>query len=285
MFTGERQDRYNDQVFHPPCMFETRLLGLSEDLKTFQYAEIDASEMIGLIDVQVFAAGRKGNYHMIMDKKIVASPGSVNANIASLATTQVTENVPEGSTSIPVKSTFGFLDAPNRININGMMIEYAEIDGNNFVVENSPQIEIGSQVTQPQFTYPDPATIFTSYTPQKRMLKTEKWDTRDEECSSCGVESKFNDNIDRGFSLLIKWRGRLAINGIKMHTTPYPGKDSGDCEEDEELARSLDQAGCGTESEIIIEQPTIDSAALHSQYLRSITHRPYDEEAYNPLPS
>lgn len=118
------------------------------------------------------------------------------------------------------------------------------------------------------------------------MLKTEEWDLRkNTDCTACGVESRFDDNIDRGFSFLIRWTGRMAINGIRIMWEKYTlDPTRGLCEEEELTSRSIDQSGCGEKSLIIIEPPTSDVAPLKSQYLRSVTHRAYDEVPYSPVP-
>lgn len=403
LFTGERQDRYNDLIFRPPCIFETRVLGFSEELKKFRFAEVDVSELLGIIDLQVFAAGRKGNYRKLMDKQIVASPGSVNASITSPFLTTVTDDVPEGAAQIPVASTAGSLPAPALVEIEGRAITYIDKNDTAFIIDPSrvpvpnptfnpppdsydvdnlfvrilcpfpgvnlcyttdgsdpsrthgtivasnavglvlnggtttlkalaflpdqplrdsgitsgdytvagihvpgeppvppdpsirridlppitfnfpPPIVRGAQVTQPQFEFPNNPTILTSYVPQRRMLRTEEWDVNKFPCSTCDVESKFTDDTDRGFSLLFSWQGRLAINGMRIMTEKAPEEDHGRCEEDEITSRSVDQGGCGKSSGVQ-EWPTIDSAPRQSQYLRSITSRPFNETAYNPVP-
>lgn len=431
LFTGERQDRYNDKVYHPPCVLETRLLGYSEDLKSFRHAYIDVSELLGLVDFQAYFAGRKGNYHLVLDKKIVASPGSVNSPITSQFVTTVTRDVAEGEAFIPVESTDGVLPPPATINIGGRVLTYVSLreqidgapgeppiqergfdiapynppppdpppppppdpapplptpeldppggyydrasvfvtisvpfagawigyttDGSKPTRDNGhqvphnrvmtrlrgpgtftvrafaylpddltrdsaeaseeyevvgiphgieapdldapdeiplPDLEVpvpfpirkGSQVIQSQFLYPNTATILTSYVPQRRMLKTQDWDPNKYECSTCGVESPLTDNIDRGFSMLLKWRGRLAVNGIKMMLQKEPENKPTGCEEDEETARAVLQSGCSDKSKTILEPETHDSARLKSQFLRSVTPKTYEEETYNPVP-
>lgn len=429
LFTGERQDRYNDTVSNPPCVLETRLLGFDENPKSFHHAFIDVSELLGLIDFKAFFAGRKGNYHLVLDKKIVASPGSVNSAITSQFVTTVTRNVAEGEAFIPVESTAGSLPPPATINIGGRVLTYVSIREGSPPVGGSPAVETGfdiapyeppppnpppppppgpppklpsptydppgghfdqatlfvrvsvpvpwawmsytldgsepsrehghqvprnqilvrigagtttlktmaylpaepsrdsdvttdvydvtgiprgievfgpdlpdefllppldvpvpfpikkgSQVIQSQFLYPNTPTILTSYVPQRRMLMTEDWDPNKYDCSACGVESPLSDNIDRGFSMLLKWRGRLAINGIKMMLQKQPEQKPTGCEEDELTARALNNSGCGSKSKTILEPKTHDSTSLQSQFLRSVTPKVYDEETYEPVP-
>jgi hypothetical protein len=455
MFTGERQDRYNDTIYRIPCLFEGRLMGVDGTLRKFHYGEIDTSELLGITDVEALVAGRKGNYHSILKTQIVASPGSINSSITAQFVTETTDDVAGDATFLPVASVEGALTPPAVVFVNGLPYSYigvqvgqgqsgggqppqteqqagetgfilagpgginpppqppppgpppevlpvpsfdpaggtydvvalyvqigvavngaklawtvdgtipsrthghqtlqnaviVRIDGGTFtlqamaylpddqnsdspvgsqiyvvaggrpqdimnpfgpdvvvpdgpdptnpnqfpipdiVVPTRPAIPKGTQVIQIQFNYAPPplvsqpaATILTSYVSQRRMLRTEEWDIRKYSCTSCGVEDFHQDNIDRGFSFLIKWTGRMAINGIRMMTEKYPDPQRGRCTEDELLSRALDQSGCGNKSLIILESPTFDTAPLHSQYLRSVTHRAFDEPDYSPVP-
>jgi hypothetical protein len=416
LFTGERQDRYNDNVFQPPVTFETRMLGFSEDPKAFHHAYIDVAELRGIVDFQAFVAGRKGNYHLMKDQQIVASTGSVNSPIRSQFVAEVTADVAEGDTFIPTDITAGALPAPATINIGGRVLAYKEVTPDGFVLTNnmgtpslplpappSPTIlapildpisgdfdkasvmvkisapvagaylsyttdgsdpsrttgnqvasnqvliklsgpgtfsvktiafipdqpsrdssisnevytvvgtptgiesddspdEIligdldvpvplpfpirkGSQVIQPQFYYNvQGSTILTSYVPQHRVLRTDEWDNNKHLCSACSVESPLTDNVDRGFSMLLKWKGRLAITAIKMMLEKRNEFNPVGCEGDEGTSRIIDQSGCGEKSQVIIEPPTLDSARLQSQFVGTVTQKTYSEEPYDPIP-
>lgn len=287
LFTGERQDRFNDHIFTPPCAFETRFLAMGQDLKRFDYAELDLAEIRGKVSLQVYVASRRGGYHKIFDQQLVASEGSINSNINSNFTTATTASVSLGATSIPVTTTTGSLPAPATININGMVIRYAAKSGTVFTVNGADvtaAITNATQVTQPQFAYPNPATLVTSYVPQRRIVRTANWIVKESEPSASNIESNLPDNLDRAFSILVKWTGRMAITGMRIFTSKVTEPKQGDCAIDELNARFIDETGGGSVSSTVVEPPTIDSARLTSQYLRIITPKHLDD-TYRPVPA
>jgi hypothetical protein len=283
LFTGERQDRFRDQVFQPPCALETRLLAFSQDLKQFHYAEIDIAELRGKASIQVFVASRRGGYHEILNKQLVAAEGSPNSTITSQFVTTLTGDVHIGDTTLGVVSTTGSLVAPSTVNIGGHVINYTAKTSNTFTVDPvENDFSSGAQVIQPQFGYPD-GTDLISYMPQRRLLRTSEWNIQNGENYSAPVEADLTENIDRGFSLLIKWTGRLALTGIRIFTSLAPDQTMGRCEPDELTSRFLDDTGSGSVSSTLIEPNTIDSGALKSNYLRIVTPR-HLEDTYRPLP-
>lgn len=284
-FTGERQDRFNDNIFSPPVMFETKILAMSADLKKFDHAEIDIAELAGMANMKVYVAGRRGGYFQIMDKQLVASKGSINSTATSDYLSRTTADFNPLSTSVSVTSTDGSLDAPSRININGQVVAYTAKTDTLFIVAPGQANNIilaGAQVSQAQFRFPNDPTIVSSFVPQRRMLKTSKWVIKPTDCQS-PLESNLQSNVDRGFSLLIIWTGRLTITGLRVFFTKYDDQEQGRCEKDETMAAFLDEAGCG-EITSATEVPTINAASKTSQYLRIITPRHNDILGYTPIP-
>lgn len=55
------------------CQFETGLLGDGMDLKQLMYAEVDASQIAGTVDMKVSYRGTKGTYRQILNTRVLAA--------------------------------------------------------------------------------------------------------------------------------------------------------------------------------------------------------------------
>lgn len=69
------------------CMFETKLFGDGMDIKKFAFAEIDAIEIGGTVNVRVGYGGNKGAYENVATQNIIATlnaNGSDNADLHAL---------------------------------------------------------------------------------------------------------------------------------------------------------------------------------------------------------
>lgn len=86
--------------------------------------------------------------------------------------------------------------------------------------------------------------------PQTRTIRTNE-DASPGFCNTCGVESDQPNNIDREFSLLIVWSGRMGVTGYGMTAVPYEIPNSGTCEANEEGFRSLSEQGCSAMQQYI----------------------------------
>lgn len=76
--------------------------------------------------------------------------------------------------------------------------------------------------------------IVQPFRTQSRMVKTVTVKGGRSGTSDSGqAESIYNQNIDRSFSLLVKWTGRMSILGIRMFIHPAPELPQGKCEADE----------------------------------------------------
>jgi hypothetical protein len=80
-------------------------------------------------------------------------------------------------------------------------------------------------------------TILDSFKPQTRTVRTQEFsgspDEQDSCSDTCGVESSFEHNVDRGFQLLINWQGRMGIREVRLFVESYPQKGIGECAESE----------------------------------------------------
>lgn len=75
---------------------------------------------------------------------------------------------------------------------------------------------------------------------QSRRLSTETGDPS-VGCPTC--ESDYSENIDKAFSMLIRWCGQLAVESIRVFMEPHPERSSGLCEKDEEKVCLVDETG------------------------------------------
>ena len=81
-FTQHRYDTYlinnedgtaTDLINRIYCQMETGLLGDGMDLKQLVYAEVDASQIAGTVDVKVSYRGTKGTYQQILNTRLLAA--------------------------------------------------------------------------------------------------------------------------------------------------------------------------------------------------------------------
>jgi len=104
---------------------------------------------------------------------------------------------------------------------------------------------------------------------QTRTIRT-PGDPEDNECNSCGVESKEGNMIDYAFSHLLVWSGRMGVRAYQMHMRSSPERDGGECTEDEVGPRVLNDQGCSTISGLYLSEavfPTFVGTATGSMTL------------------
>lgn len=89
---------------------------------------------------------------------------------------------------------------------------------------------------------------------QSRTIRTPSGPV-DNECNSCGVESKEGNMIDYAFSHLLVWSGQMGIRAYQMWMRESPERNDGDCEEAEVGPRTLNAAGCSGLGLLIDTQP------------------------------
>ncbi len=296
-FIGDRIDANVDAGRRIPCLVETRGLAATDEFKEFQWAELDLSELQGSVHLEVYYAGRKGGYKKILDKQISASQGSFGGPDSVTAQTVTTSDVtfyplstgPLPTTTMNVTSTAGFTTS-GRLYIAGRVTSYTgktatTFTGVGFASSLNGVVQSGAQVTQKILHY-DPdgdSDIFTSYRPQRRTVRTTSVEPATD-CSSCSVESDRTDNIDRVFFLLIKWTGKMALNGIRVCYTKENIEQAGKCEENEIEARYVTDLGCGAVADGVNQDETYSFGAQHSQFVQIITPRNIEEPYSSFIP-
>ena len=75
---------------------------------------------------------------------------------------------------------------------------------------------------------------------QSRRLRTQVPDEL-QGCPTC--ESGFNENIDKAFSLLLRWCGELAVESLQLMLDPEPEASGGECSPDEVELCVVDETG------------------------------------------
>jgi hypothetical protein len=90
------------------------------------------------------------------------------------------------------------------------------------IAEHAVVATLGSVTYGPEFSEVE------SYLAQSRTLKTPAIDRiRDADNSSCSIESKFDDWIDVGFSLVIAWTGQAALRSYRIFADPHQETGTG----------------------------------------------------------
>lgn len=77
---------------------------------------------------------------------------------------------------------------------------------------------------------PDQLSILDGLKKQSRRVTTENAQSNDG-CPTC--ESDYSENIDKAFSVLIRWCGQMAVESIRLFMEPWAERAEGRCEEDE----------------------------------------------------
>ena len=78
-------------------------------------------------------------------------------------------------------------------------------------------------------------TFIETLRPQTRTIRTPDFSgspveqTQDDCADTCGIESPYQHNVDRGFQLLVNWTGRMAIREMRLFIDPYPQPGVGQC--------------------------------------------------------
>lgn len=212
-FISERADvGHNGSMKRIECAFETKFYGEGFMLKKFSFAQLDLTEISGIVDIEVYYAGLKGGYERILEKRIVATTGSIGS---------------------------------------------------------------------PMILTIDKDTVIESFRPQDRMIRTVSIKGGRAANNQNGVESKYNRDQDRAFSLLIRWTGQMAIRSLRAYIEAVPEETQGTCEPDESIEQAITIEGRGLTSYVAaIERPLAISPRSH--YFRAITPR-YAELPYESL--
>jgi len=76
-------------------------------------------------------------------------------------------------------------------------------------------------------------TMLQAYKPQTRTIKTKDVGSDSPEGEVC-VESERPSNVDKSFSILCEWEGRMGIRGIRIVCEPVEESEQGECEHGDE---------------------------------------------------
>lgn len=80
-------------------------------------------------------------------------------------------------------------------------------------------------------------TVLESWRPQIRTIHSEEVSGAAEESTDfgplCGPESKYQQNIDKGFQILFRWSGACGIRQIRLYADQFFETRTGLCEQDE----------------------------------------------------
>jgi len=87
---------------------------------------------------------------------------------------------------------------------------------------------------------PDELTELSALKKQSRRLATQ---TAQVPISAIACENEHAENIDKAFSLLIRWCGQLAVESIRIFSEPYAEKSEGRCDSDETSVCMVDESG------------------------------------------
>lgn len=91
--------------------------------------------------------------------------------------------------------------------------------------------------------YSESGTLMIGNRVQSRTIRTPSGQD-DNECNSCGVESKQGNKIDYAFTHLLVWSGIMGVRAYQIHAHEEPDRNEGDCEEPETGPRVLNAQGC-----------------------------------------
>lgn len=76
-------------------------------------------------------------------------------------------------------------------------------------------------------------TVMETFRPQTRTIRTPEFGGASAEadpCSdTCGIESNYQHDVDKGFQLLINWQGRMAIRELRLFVEPFAQPGIGQC--------------------------------------------------------
>lgn len=161
-FMGDQYDISFQRVQKFPCMFETKILGLTDELRRADHAEIDLIEMSGTVHIEGWYAGVRGGYKKILDKTIAATAGGANSIEQVTAHAELTATGVQGTLDILVNDNSGF-DTNGILFLSGLMFGYSKTVGGFSLNAPLPRdFAVGEQVTQIEFQYPASTEEVTS---------------------------------------------------------------------------------------------------------------------------
>ncbi len=163
-FMGDQYDWGFNRIQKFPCLFETRILGLTDELRRADHAEIDLIEMSGTVHIEGWYAGVRGGYKKILDKTIAATAGGANSIEQVTAHAELTAIGVQGTLDLVVNDNSDF-DTSGILFLSGIMFGYSKVVGGFSLSSPLPRdFAVGEQVTQIEFQYPQSTGEITSIT-------------------------------------------------------------------------------------------------------------------------
>lgn len=100
-------------------------------------------------------------------------------------------------------------------------------------------------------TYTDTDTLSSNRT-QFRRIRTQAIDpSANDLCNGCGVETDWPYPVDREFSIMLMWSGRMAVDGYRLWALARADVEEGYCETDETGPRAVNAEGCSGTTEVV----------------------------------
>lgn len=137
-----------------------------------------------------------------------------------------------------------------KVYYGGLKGPYIQVGEYDFTAEKG---SIGS-ITQQVIT---DDSVIEFFRPQTRTVKTEEVGSDQPEHTVC-IESERPPNIDKAFSILCEWRGRMGIKGIRLITEPITESDQGQCQDgdDPDIRNILKEDGSSEVFNTVLLQDT-----------------------------
>lgn len=117
----------------------------------------------------------------------------------------------------------------------------------------------------------DPTGFTSIAVPQYRIIRTVT-DLYEASDINTDIQTDRTRMIDREFSLLVTWTGKMAIHGLRLFVDPEGQEIEGICELSEDTDRWLDSFGHGAITDTPAPANTL-TTALRSQYMATLTPR------------
>jgi len=125
------------------------------------------------------------------------------------------------------------IDCIELVDVVSLQIYYAGIKGHyRLIYEVVLTAEEGLPGNE-NFPILSEETLFDSFRGQVRTVRTPDYsgsqDEADKCADTCGIESPYVHNVDRGFQLLFNWQGRMGIRELRLFVEPFPQTGIGEC--------------------------------------------------------
>lgn len=134
-----------------------------------------------------------------------------------------------------------------------------------------------TDIASPVPTIEEDSTI-QFFRPQTRMVRTNQVSGGRQSTNDSGAaESIYNQNVDRSFSLLVKWTGKMTILGVRIFTQAHEEPTAGECNSDETDNDAVTMQGARLSDIHEPIQGSTTPSLLKSLFRRNLTPRFTDE--------